>query len=93
MVSIKDVVRSSVNVPVFDKHLKKAGGHIGRNVVEITITIKMKTIVRKTLVYMLVNYLYLSSLSNYVLNKIQILPSRWRSGESVEYTNCTTAKG
>ena len=27
------------------KHLKKAGGHIGRNVVEITI--KMKTIVRK----------------------------------------------
>ena len=30
-----------------DKHLKKAGGHIGRNVVEITI--KMKTIVRKTL--------------------------------------------
>ena len=33
--------------PEFDKHLKKAGGHIGRNVVEITI--KMKTIVRKTL--------------------------------------------
>ena len=30
-----------------NKHLKKAGGHIGRNVVEITI--KMKTIVRKTL--------------------------------------------
>ena len=43
VVSIKDVVRS------FDKHLKKAGGHIGWNVVEITITIKMKTIVRKTL--------------------------------------------
>ena len=42
-VSIKDVVRSSVKVPEFDKHLKKAGGHIGRNVVEITI--KMKTIV------------------------------------------------
>ena len=39
--------RSSVKVPEFDKHLKKAGGHIGRNVVEITI--KMKTIVRKTL--------------------------------------------
>ena len=35
--SIKDVVRSSVKVPEFDKHLKKAGGHIGRNVVEITI--------------------------------------------------------
>ena len=31
----------------FDKHLKKAGGHIGRNVVEITI--KMKTIARKPL--------------------------------------------
>ena len=41
------IVRSSVKVPEFDKHLKKAGGHIGRNVVEITI--KMKTIVRKTL--------------------------------------------
>ena len=47
MDSIKDVVRSSVKVPEFDKHLKKAGGHIGRNVVEITI--KMKTIVRKPL--------------------------------------------
>ena len=34
MDSIKDVVRSSVQVPEFDKHLKKAGGHIGRNVVE-----------------------------------------------------------
>ena len=49
VVSIKDVVQSSVKVPEFDKHLKKAGGRIGRNVVEITITIKMKTIVRKTL--------------------------------------------
>ena len=45
--SIKDVVRSSVKVPEFDKHLKKAGVPIGRNVVEITI--KMKTIVRKPL--------------------------------------------
>ena len=45
--SIKDVVRSSVKVPEFDKHLKKTGGHIGWNVVEITI--KMKTIVRKPL--------------------------------------------
>ena len=43
MDSIKGVVRNSVKVPEFDKHLKKAGGHIGRNVVEITI--KMKTIV------------------------------------------------
>ena len=41
--SIKDVVRSSVKVPEFGKHLKKVGGHISRNVVEITI--KMKTIV------------------------------------------------
>ena len=37
--SIKDVVRSSVKVHEFDKHLKKARGHIGRNVVEITIKI------------------------------------------------------
>ena len=44
--SIKDVVWSSVKVPEFDKHLKKAEGLIGRNVVEITI--KMKTIVRKS---------------------------------------------
>ena len=29
------------------KHMKKAGGHLGRNVLEITI--KMKTIVRKPL--------------------------------------------
>ena len=40
--TIKDVVRSSVKVLESDKHLKKAGRHIGRNVVEI----KMKTIVR-----------------------------------------------
>ena len=42
---IKDVVRSSMLAPEFDKHLKKAGGHIGRNVVSITID--MKIIVRK----------------------------------------------
>ena len=45
--SIKYVVRSSEKVPKFDLHLKKAGGHIDRNVVEITR--KMKTIVRKPL--------------------------------------------
>ena len=45
--SIKDAVWSSVKVPEFDKHLKKAGGHIGWNVVEITI--KMKKIVWKPL--------------------------------------------
>ena len=33
-----------MKVPEFDKHLKKAGGHIGQNVVEIAI--KMKTIVQ-----------------------------------------------
>ena len=42
-----DVVKSFVKVPEFDKHLKKAGGHIDRNGVEITITVK--TIVRKPL--------------------------------------------
>ena len=42
---IKDVVRSSVKDPKFDKHLKKPGGHIGQNSVKITI--KMKTIVQK----------------------------------------------
>ena len=45
--SIKNVVRSSVKVPEFDKHLKKAGRHIGRYVVEIKI--KMKAVVRKPL--------------------------------------------
>ena len=44
MDSIKDVVRIFVKVPEFDKHLKKAGGHIDRNVMEITM--KMKTIVQ-----------------------------------------------
>ena len=44
--SINEVVRSSVWVRKFDKHLKKAGEHIGKNVVEIKM--KMKTIVRKT---------------------------------------------
>ena len=37
-------VRSSVKVPEFDKHLKKAGGHIGRNVVKITIKMKTKNL-------------------------------------------------
>ena len=52
--SIKDVVRSSVKVPEFDKYLKKAGGYISRNVVEITI--KMKTVVQKPL---MVNFIKL----------------------------------
>ena len=63
MDSIKDVVRSSLTVPVFDKHQKKAGGHIGRNVVEITI--KMKTIVRKPLMIK-INKLRLRTTNNSV---------------------------
>ena len=63
--SIKDLVRSSVKVPEFDKHLKKAGGHIGRNVVEITI--KMKTIIRKPLI-MNITKLRLRNLDNLLLN-------------------------
>ena len=43
------------------KHLKKAGEHIGWNVVEITI--KMKTIVRKTLMIK-INKLRLRNLDN-----------------------------
>ena len=43
----KDIVRSSVYVPESDKHMKKAEGHIDRNVVEITI--KMKTTAGKPL--------------------------------------------
>ena len=37
---------SSMKVLEFEKHLKKAGGHIDRNA---EITMKMKTIVRKPL--------------------------------------------
>ena len=59
--------RSSVKVPEFDKHLKKAGGYISRNFVEIKI--KMKTIVRKPVmikimgtvtfkIYLGIHYLY-----------------------------------
>ena len=55
VVSIKDVVQSSVKVPEFDKHLKKAGG----NVVEIT----MKTIVQKSLMIK-INKLRLRNLDN-----------------------------
>ena len=59
--SIKDVVQSSVKVPEFDKHLKKAGRHIDRNIEEITI--KMKTIVRKPLMIK-INKLCLRNLDN-----------------------------
>ena len=59
--SVKDVVRTSVKVPEFDKHLKKVGVHIARNVVEITI--KMKTIVRKPLMIKIIK-LRLRNLDN-----------------------------
>ncbi len=45
----------------FEKHLKKAGGDIGRNIVEITI--KMKTIVQKHLMIK-INKLRLRNLDN-----------------------------
>ena len=61
MDSIKDVARSSVKVPKFDKHRKKAGGPIDRNVVEITI--KMKTIVQKPLMIKIIK-LCLRNLDN-----------------------------
>ena len=67
VVSIKDVVRSSVNVPEFDKQLKKTGGHIGRNVVEITL--KMKTIVRKPLMIK-INKLRLRNLDDLIFKII-----------------------
>ena len=57
LVSIKDVVQSSVKVPEFDKYLKKARGHIGQNIVEITI--KMKPIVQKSLMMDKINYINL----------------------------------
>ena len=56
MDSIKDIVWSSVKVPEFDKHLKKAGGHIGQNIVEIAI--KMKTIVQKPLMIKIRNRMF-----------------------------------
>ena len=45
--SIKDVAQSSVKVPEFDKHLKKAGRQYQTK--RCGYTIKMKTIVRKPL--------------------------------------------
>ena len=71
--SIKDVVRSSVKVPEFDKHLKKAIGHIGRNAVEITI--KMKIIVRKPLmikIYNVVWYIYKYRVLNNIVDRAYV---------------------
>ena len=49
--SIKNVVRSSLKVLEFDKHLKKAGGHIGWNIVEIAIVGKLFMIKKKNFFY------------------------------------------
>ena len=65
MDSIKDVVRSSVKVPEFDKHLKKAGGHISQNVVEITI--KMKTKIKRGIYFIQQAFIFsIISLSMYL---------------------------
>ena len=64
--SIKHVVRSFVKISEFDKHLKKAGGHIGRDVVEIAI--KMKTIVKKPLMIKKKKYhIIINTIREYVL--------------------------
>ena len=54
--------KSSVKVLEFNKHLKKAEGHISRNVVEITI--EMKTIVWKPLMIKIIK-LRFRNLDNY----------------------------
>ena len=69
MDSIKDVVRSSVKVPEFDK---KAEGHIGRNVVEIIIIIKMKRIVRKPLMTKNKNKSITLTLKNKLFSRLRI---------------------
>ena len=61
MDSIKDIVRSFLKVPEFDKHLKNTERHVGRNVVEITR--KMKTITRKPLMIK-INKLHLRNFDN-----------------------------
>ena len=59
--SVKDVVRSSVKVPEFDKHQKMTGGYVGGNVEEITI--KMKTQAPKPLMIKIIK-LRLRNLDN-----------------------------
>ena len=54
--SIKDIVRSSMSVSEFDKHLKKARGHIGQNVVEITIKDEDNSL--KTLVHLYLPFIF-----------------------------------
>ena len=73
MDSIKDVDGSSVKVPEFDMHLKKSGGHICRNVVEITI--KLKAIVRKPFMIKIIK-LRLRNVDNFysLVDLISIMP-------------------
>ena len=62
-IKMKTIVRRPLKMKIIKlrlrnldkKHLKKAGGHIDRNVVEITI--KMKTIVRKPLMIKIIKLL------------------------------------
>ena len=72
--SIKDVVRSSVKSPEFDKHLKNAGGHIGRSVMEITI--KMKTIVRKPFIIKNILFYMHNCILLYILWKRKLLGAK-----------------
>ena len=88
--SIKDVVRSSVKVPKFDKHLKTAGGYIDRNVVEITI--KMKTIVRKPLMIKK-NMLWVRIIhENYIINffRPHTLPHSGRNSRKEDISTIKT---
>ena len=59
------IIKGSVNVPEFDKYPKKAGGYNGRNVVEIII--KMKTIVRKLLNFVIESPSKISVLSSEIM--------------------------
>ena len=82
---IKDVVRSSVLAPEFDKkHLKKTGGHIGRNVGNITI--KIKTIDRKPwLMKIFMVYWLMFWLNNIIYNEIKRNKINDKSDEELLY--------
>ena len=64
---------SSVKVPEFDKHLKKARGHISRNVVEIIIIIiKMKTLNDKNQSFFVHSHVITSIIHHHVVTLAQI---------------------
>ena len=109
-IKMKTIVRKPLMIKIIqlclrnldNKHLKKAGGHIDRNVVEITIN--MKTIVLKPLMIKIIklrlrnfyNYLYLLRKINYCLfinsilqkmNKYFMNLSRKNLNEPVDQTN------